>query len=170
MKTDSDKKLVKSFEQILLRHRRLQYLQETQRTKKKTNKNQKATHVSCVTYHLHFVQRVDDGAISPSVQEREDDALDLGDRPFNGRRKERSLNELLEPGVISPLVKEDSVRSDHPLFARGIRRLEQVRLAHQHHPRRLRARHHHARAPQYVRLEHVPVPDTRTHTCTNLTT
>lgn len=108
-------------------------------------------------YHLHFVQGVN-GAIFPRGQEVQDDLLDVWDGALEGGRPEGGLDQPPEPGVVGSLVEEQGVRADHPLLAERISRLEHVRSSRQDEPNRFRARYHHARAPQDVALEYVPVP------------
>lgn len=94
----------------------------------------------------------------PGLEGIDGDGLDAGDSALDGLGHEGSEDELPQLGVVVPLVEEDGLLAQHPLFARRECGLEQVRLRHQHELGRLRARYHHAGTPQYVSLEYRAIP------------
>ena len=84
----------------------------------------------------------------PRVESREGNGFNISNSFVEGVWGERIVDKFLELGVVDTLVKEERRGTDQLLLALRVRRLEQLRVRHQHVPRRLRARHHHARAPQ----------------------
>jgi len=98
-----------------------------------------------------------DAAFPPAERGRHG-GLDVGHEGAERVGADPALDQAAQAEVIVALVEEEGLRPDHALLARRVRRLEQVRLGHQHHPRRLRACQDHARATQHVRLEHLAVP------------
>jgi hypothetical protein len=108
-------------------------------------------------YPLHGVERAHHAAV-PGGERGPHGGLDLRHERPQRVGAERALHELADAEVVVALVEEERRRPDHALLAPRVRRLEQVRLRHQHEPRRLRACQHHARAPEKVRLEDLAVP------------
>lgn len=94
----------------------------------------------------------------PGAEEGDNEAFDVGDDAAEGVRGDNGLDVLAEAEVVVALVEEEGPGADQPLLARGIRRLEEVRLRHQHELGGLRARQHHTGAAQQVRLEDLTVP------------
>jgi hypothetical protein len=109
------------------------------------------------TYPLHGMEGAGDAAFPP-VERGRHGGLDVGHEAAERVRAKPALHEAAQAEVVVALVEEEGLRANHALLARWVRRFEQVRLRHQHHPRRLRARQDHAGATQHVCLEHLAVP------------
>jgi hypothetical protein len=94
----------------------------------------------------------------PRAQRVGGGGLDVRDEGAERVGGERALHEAAQAEVVAALVEEERLGPDEPLLAGRVRRLEQVRLRHQHEVSRVGAPQHHARAAQQVRLEDVAVP------------
>lgn len=69
-----------------------------------------------------------DGGMVPSGEQLEDSLFNLRDRVFKSRGKKGGLKKLLEHGVISTLLEENSLRANQFLFARREGRLEKMSM------------------------------------------
>ena len=113
--------------------------------------------VFTTTYCFHFLESGDEVSIQ-WAEGVDGDGLDVGDDVLDGLGGEGSEHELPELGVVVACVEEDGLLSQHPLFASRECGLEEMSIRHQHLPRRLRARDHHAGVAQYVALEYGAIP------------
>lgn len=100
----------------------------------------------------------DNVAASPGTEAGKGDVGDAGGEAAERIGGEGGLDELAEAGVVGGLVEEESRWADETLLALGIGGLEQVSLRHQYEPGCVWVRQHHTWAPQYVRLEYLPIP------------
>ena len=82
---------------------------------------------------------------------------------LDGVRGKRVDNKPSNLGMVLALVEEEGGGADHLLLALRVGRLEQISARHQHESCCFRPTKHHARAPQYVCFEYLPIPIVNYH-------
>lgn len=83
------------------------------------------------TYHLHFLEGVDQLAI-PRLNGVLGNGLDARDDVSDGLGHESSEDEASQFGMVITLVKEDSIFAQHPLFTSWKCRLKEMSFSDQH--------------------------------------